>query len=261
MDLQLKDKLALVSGSTAGIGFAIAEALAAEGARVIVNGRTEKRVEEAIAKIKASGASGKLQGMAADLGSAEGVRATVKQFPEVDILINNVGIFDFKPFEEISDAEWMHVFEINVMSGVRLSRHYLPGMKQRNWGRIVFISSESAVHIPPDGIQYGMTKTAQLAVARGLAETTAETAVTVNSVLVGPTMSEGVERMLGNPSPEKRAEVEREFFRTARPTSLLRRFADAKEIAAMVAFLASPLSSATNGAAIRAEGGLLQTIV
>lgn len=261
MDLQLKDKLALVSGSTAGIGFAIAEALAAEGARVIVNGRTEKRVEEAIAKIKASGARGKLDGMAADLGSAEGVRATVKQFPEVDILINNVGIFDFKPFEEISDAEWMHVFEINVMSGVRLSRHYLPGMKQRNWGRIVFISSESAVHIPPDGIQYGMTKTAQLAVARGLAETTAETAVTVNSVLVGPTMSEGVERMLGNPSPEKRAEVEREFFRTARPTSLLRRFADAKEIAAMVAFLASPLSSATNGAAIRAEGGLLQTIV
>ena len=261
MDLQLKDKLALVSGSTAGIGFAIAEALAAEGARVIVNGRTEKRVEEAIAKIKASGASGKLQGMAADLGSAEGVRATVKQFPEVDILINNVGIFDFKPFEEISDAEWMHVFEINVMSGVRLSRHYLPGMKQRNWGRIVFISSESAVHIPPDGIQYGMTKTAQLAVARGLAETTTETAVTVNSVLAGPTMSEGVERMLGNPSPEKRAEVEREFFRTARPTSLLRRFADAKEIAAMVAFLASPLSSATNGAAIRAEGGLLQTIV
>jgi hypothetical protein len=261
MDLQLQDKLALVSGSTAGIGYAIAEALAAEGAHVIVNGRTEKRVQEAIAKIQKSGASGKLEGVAADLGSAEGVRTTVEQFPEVDVLINNVGIFDFKPFEQISDEEWMHVFEINVMSGVRLSRHYLPGMKRRNWGRILFISSESAVHIPPDGIQYGMTKTAQLAVARGLAETTAETAVTVNSVLVGPTMSEGVERMLGNPTPAKRAEAEREFFRTARPTSLLRRFADAKEIAAMVAFLASPLSSATNGAAIRAEGGLLQTIV
>jgi hypothetical protein len=261
MDLQLQDKLALVSGSTAGIGFAIAEALAAEGARVIVNGRTEKRVTEATAKIKATGARGKLEGVAADLGSAEGVRVAIERFPEVDILINNVGIFDFKPFEQISDEEWMRVFEVNVMSGVRLSRHYLPGMKQRNWGRIVFISSESAVHIPPDGIQYGMSKTAQLAVARGLAETTAETAVTVNSVLVGPTMSEGVKRMLGNPSPEKRAEAEREFFRTARPTSLLRRFADAKEIAAMVTFLASPLSSATNGAAVRAEGGLLQTIV
>lgn len=261
MDLQLEDKLALVSGSTAGIGYAIAEALAAEGARVIVNGRTDSRVQEAVTRIKASGARGKLEGIAADLGSVEGVRAAVKEFPDVDILINNVGIFEFKPFEEISDAEWMRVFEINVMSGVRLSRHYLPGMKKRNWGRIIFISSESAVHIPPDGIQYGMTKTAQLAVARGLAETTAQTAVTVNSVLVGPTMSEGVERMLGNPSPEKRAEAEREFFRTARPTSLLQRFADAKEIAAMVAFLASPLSSATNGAAIRAEGGLLQTIV
>jgi len=261
MDLQLHDKLALVSGSTAGIGYAIAEALAAEGARVIINGRTEKRVQQAIANIRDAGARGKLEGIAADLGSAEGVGTTVRQFPDVDILINNVGIFDFKPFEEISDEEWMQVFEINVMSGVRLSRHYLPGMKQRNWGRIIFISSESAVHIPVDGIQYGMTKTAQLAVARGLAETTAESAVTVNSVLVGPTLSEGVERMLGNPSPEKRAEAEREFFRTARPTSLLRRFADAKEIAAMVAFLASPLSSATNGAAIRAEGGLLQTIV
>ncbi len=261
MDLQLEGKLALVSGSTAGIGYAIAEALAAEGAHVIVTGRTEKRVSEAVAKIKASGARGKLEGIAADLGAAEGVRATVKEFPEVDILINNVGIFEFKPFEQISDEEWMRVFEINVMSGVRLSRHYLPRMKQRNWGRIIFISSESAVHIPPDGIQYGMTKTAQLAVARGLAETTAETAVTVNSVLVGPTMSEGVERMLGNPSPEDRAKAEREFFRTARPTSLLQRFADAKEIAAMVTFLASPLSSATNGAAIRAEGGLLQTIV
>ncbi len=261
MDLQLQDKLALVSGSTAGIGFAIAESLAAEGAHVIVNGRTEKRVQEAIATIQKSGVSGKLEGVAADLGSVEGVRTTVKQFPEVDILINNVGIFDFKPFEEISDAEWMRMFEINVMSGVRLSRHYLPHMKKQNWGRMIFISSESAVHIPPDGIQYGMTKTAQLAVARGLAETTAGTAVTVNSVLVGPTMSEGVERMLGNPTPEKRAEAEREFFHTARPTSLLRRFADPREIAAMVAFLASPLSSATNGAAIRAEGGLLQSIV
>ncbi len=261
MDLQLEDKRALVTGSTAGIGFAIAEALAREGAAVIVNGRTEARVNRAIACIRQAGARGQLLPLAADLGSAEGAKKTIAEFPEVDILVNNVGIFDFKPFEEITDQEWMYIFEVNVMSGVRLSRHYLRGLKQRNWGRIIFISSESAVQIPADGIQYGMSKTAQLAIARGLAETTAGTGVTVNSVLAGPTMSEGVERMLAQSGQGDRAAVEREFIRSARPTSLLKRFADPKEVAAMVAFLASPLSSATNGAAVRADGGVVRSIL
>jgi hypothetical protein len=261
MDLQLENKRALISGSTAGIGYAIAEALAREGAHVIVNGRTEQRVTLAVTRINDSKPRGRVEGLATDLGTAEGVRQAAVQFPEVDILVNNLGIFEFKPFEQISDAEWMRVFEVNVMSGVRLSRHYLPGMKRRNWGRLIFISSESAVHIPPDGIQYGMTKTAQLAVARGLAETTAGTAVTVNSVLAGPTMSEGVANMLGNPTGAEKERVAQEFLRTARPTSLIQRFADPKEVAAMVTFLASPLASATNGAAIRAEGGLLRSIL
>lgn len=261
MDLKLKDKVALVTGSTAGIGFAIAQSLALEGAHVYLNGRTQERVDAAVAAIRQQVPAARVDGIVSDFSSAAGAETVIATLPEVDVLVNNVGIFEPKPFAEIPDADWYRFFEINVMSGVRLSRHYLAAMLKKNWGRIIFISSESAVHIPPDGIQYGMTKTAQLAVARGLAETTAETAVTVNSVLVGPTMSEGVERMLGNPTPEERAKAEREFFRTARPTSLLQRFADAKEIAAMVTFLASPLSSATNGAAIRVEGGLLQSIV
>jgi NAD(P)-dependent dehydrogenase (short-subunit alcohol dehydrogenase family) len=261
MDLQLRDKRALVSGSTAGIGYAIAEALAQEGAQVIVNGRTEDRVEAAMKKLNAAKPRGSVEGLAADLGTAEGVQWATRQFPEVDILVNNLGIFEFKQFEEIPDAEWMNVFEVNVMSGVRLSRHYLPGMKQRNWGRIIFVSSESAVHIPPDGIQYGVTKTAQVALARGLAETTAGTAVTVNSVLPGPTMSEGVKNMLGNPTGAEKQRLAKEFLRTARPTSLIQRFADPKEVAAMVTFLASPLASATNGAAVRVEGGLLRSIL
>jgi NAD(P)-dependent dehydrogenase (short-subunit alcohol dehydrogenase family) len=257
MDLELKDKSALVTGSTAGIGLAIATALAREGAEVIVNGRTEERVENAV---RASGAA---HGIAADLGTDAGARAVIAKFPAVDILVNNLGIFEPKPFEEISDYDWLRFFEVNVLSGVRLSRHYLPLMKQRNWGRIVFISSESAVMIPKEMIHYGMTKTAQLAISRGLAETTAGTGVTVNSVLPGPTRSEGVIEFVSKLAAAKgvdNAAVEREFFTKARPSSLLQRFAEAEEVAAVVAFVCSPLAAAMNGAAVRAEGGIIQSI-
>jgi hypothetical protein len=261
MDLQLADKLALVSGSTAGIGFAIAEALAAEGARVIINGRTASRVDEAVAKLKGHGS---VEGFAADLGTADGVAAITAKFPDVEILVNNLGIFEPKPFEEIPDADWFRFFEVNVLSGVRLSRFYLPRMKARNWGRIVFVSSESAVQIPKEMIHYGMTKTAQLAISRGLAETTAGTNVTVNTVLPGPTDSEGVEQFVEQMAAARkvsRAEVEKEFFRSVRPSSLLQRFARTEEVAAMVAFVCSPLSSATNGAALRVDGGVVQAIL
>lgn len=264
MDLQLSGKRALVSGSTAGIGYAIAEGLAKEGATVIVNGRTAQRVEQAIASLKKSGVSGKLEALPADLGSAQGASLAFQKFPEVDILVNNLGIFDPKPFEEIPDEEWMRFFEVNVLSGVRLSRHYLPLMKKRNWGRIVFISSESGVQIPAEMIQYGMTKTAQLAVSRGLAETTAGTGVTVNTVLPGPTASEGAEVFMNNLAQAQHkthAEIEKEFFQNVRSTSLLRRFATTQEVAAMVTFVCSPLSSATNGAALRVDGGVVRSIV
>ncbi len=264
MDLQLNGKRAVVTGSTAGIGFAIAEALANEGASVVVNGRTEQRVNEAISKLRASGVRGRVEGMAADVGTAEGTRKLTNGFPDADILVNNAGIFEVKPFEQIGDDDWKHFFEVNVLSGVRLSRHYLPGMKKRNWGRIVFISSESAVQIPAEMIHYGMTKTAQLAVSRGLAETTAGTNVTVNSVLPGPTASEGVERFVGELAAQQKTDagaVEKEFFRTMRPSSLLKRFAKPEEVAALVAFVCSPLSSATNGAALRADGGVVRSIL
>ena len=192
MDLQLIGKRALVTGSTAGIGFATAAGLYREGASVVLNGRTPERVEEAVQKIKKEGGDGEVSGIAADLSTADGVADLVRQLPDVDILVNNVGIFEPKSFEEIPDEDWLRFFQVNVMSGVRLTRHYLPGMKSRNWGRIVFVSSESAVQIPVEMIHYGMTKTAQLAIARGVAETTAGTGVTVNSVLPGPTESEGV---------------------------------------------------------------------
>jgi hypothetical protein len=259
MNLQLEGKRALVTGSTAGIGFAIAEALANEGARVIVNGRTRKRVDEALAKLK-----GKLEGVAADLGTAEGAAEVWRRYPEVDILINNLGIFEPKPFEQIPDEDWRRFFEVNVLSGVRLSRQYLPGMKQRDWGRIIFISSESAVQIPAEMIHYGMTKTAQIAVARGLAETTKGTNVTVNSVLPGPTASEGVGdfvKSMAEAQKSDAATVERQFFKTVRPSSLLQRFARTEEVAALVAFVASPLSSATNGAALRVDGGVVRAIL
>jgi NAD(P)-dependent dehydrogenase (short-subunit alcohol dehydrogenase family) len=256
VDLQLDGKRALVTGSTAGIGFAIAEALVREGAAVIVNGRTKERVDQAIARL-----DGRAQGLAADLGTAQGAAEAIRRFPDVDILVNNLGIFEPVPFEKISDADWLRFFEVNVLSGVRLSRHYLPRMKARDWGRIVFISSESGIQIPAEMIHYGMTKTAQLAISRGLAETTAGTNVTVNSVLPGPTESEGVGDFLTKMSEgSDRSTVEREFFKTARPTSLLQRFARPEEVAAMVAFVCSPLASATNGAALRADGGVVRSI-
>lgn len=264
MDLQLHDKVALVTGSTAGIGFAIAEGLAREGASVIVNGRTEERVETAVQRIKSAVPKAHVSGLAANLGEASGVASAVAKFPEIDILVNNLGIFEPKPFESIPDEDWFRFFEVNVMSGVRLSRHYLPKMKEKNWGRILFISSESAVQIPAEMIQYGMTKTAQLAISRGLAETTAGTGVTVNTVLPGPTASEGVERFVAQLAAGQgtsRQEVEKEFFRSVRPSSLLKRFATPDEVANMVTFLCSPLSSATNGSAVRVDGGVVRSIV
>jgi NAD(P)-dependent dehydrogenase (short-subunit alcohol dehydrogenase family) len=257
MDLQLKGKTALVTGSTAGIGLAIAAALAAEGASVIVNGRTQARVDSAM---KTSGAA---HGIAADLGTETGARALIDRFPELDILVNNLGIFEPKPFAEISDDDWRRFFEVNVLSGVRLSRHYIEPMKQRNWGRIVFISSESALQVPVEMIHYGMTKTAQLAVSRGLAETTTGTAVTVNAVLPGPTASEGVDEFVNGLARSQgvdRHSVEREFFSKARPTSILQRFETPEEIAALVAFVCSPLASAINGAALRVDGGVVRSI-
>ncbi|MGD9508872.1 MAG: SDR family NAD(P)-dependent oxidoreductase [Geminicoccaceae bacterium] len=264
MDLQLTDKLALVTGSTAGIGLAIARALAAEGARVIVNGRTEARASAAAEAIAKACPGARLEWLAADLGTSDGAQLAIERFPEVEILVNNVGIFEPRPFEEIRDDEWERMIEVNFMSGVRLSRHYLPRMKAAGWGRIIFISSESAVNIPTEMIHYGVSKTMQIALARGLAETTVGTAVTVNSVLPGPTRSEGVGQFvkdLARSQNKTEAEMEEEFFRIARPTSLLRRFETTDEIAAVVAFVASPLASATNGAAVRAEGGLLRSIL
>jgi NAD(P)-dependent dehydrogenase (short-subunit alcohol dehydrogenase family) len=255
----MEGKRALVSGSTAGIGFAIAEALANEGASVIVNGRTQKRVDEALAKLK-----GKTEGIAADLSTEAGAAETFRKWPDVDILVNNLGMFEMKPFEDIPDEEWRRIFEVNVLSGVRLSRLYLPGMKQRNWGRIIFISSESAVQIPAEMIHYGMTKTAQVAVARGLAETTKGTNVTVNSVLPGPTASEGIGDFLKSMAAKQNidpAQIEREFFKSGRPSSLIQRFARTDEVAAMVAYVASELSSATNGAALRVDGGVVRSLL
>ena len=264
MNLKLQDKIALVSGSTAGIGFAIAAGLAREGARIILNGRTQARVDAALARIRQEIHNARAEGFAADLGTSHGCIALVNKFPKVDILVNNLGIFEPKLFEEIPDADWLRLFEVNVMSGVRLSRAYLPHMKQRNWGRIVFISSESGVQIPSEMVHYGMTKTAQLAVARGIAEGCAGTAVTVNSVLAGPTTSEGVTEFvsaLANQQGLSRAEFEKEFFRNVRPTSLLKRFISPEEVAALVVFVCSPEASAINGAALRADGGVVKAAV
>jgi len=263
MNLGLGGKLAVVSGSTAGIGFAIAAVLAQEGARVVINGRTEARVTTAVEKIRQRMKGAELIGVAADLGTAAGVNAFVKQIPEADILVNNLGIFEAKPFLEIPDADWLRFFEINVLSGVRLTRHYLAGMLEKNWGRVIFISSESGQQIPTEMIHYGMTKTAQVAIARGVAQTVVATGVTVNSVLVGPTASEGASEFVQNMARQQAisaAEVEKQFFATIRPTSLLKRFETPEEIAAVVAFVASTQSVAINGAAVRAEAGVVQSI-
>lgn len=259
MDLQLTNKLALVSGSTKGIGQAIAIGLAREGARVIVNGRTENSVAEAVAKIHQAVPAAKLEKFPGDLSKADIANQLAERFPEVDILVNNLGIFEPKPFEEIPDSDWKRFFEVNVLSGVRLSRNFLPGMKQRNWGRIVFISSESGIQIPAEMIHYGVTKTAQLAVARGLAETCAGTGVTVNAVLPGPTRSDGVDTFVEQLSGGKPfADFEKEFFKSVRPTSLIKRFATTEEVANLVVYVCSPLSSATNGAALRVDGGVVK---
>jgi NAD(P)-dependent dehydrogenase (short-subunit alcohol dehydrogenase family) len=264
MDLGVKGKIAVVTGSTAGIGFAIANTLAAEGARVIVNGRTQARVDSALQKIRAGTAKTDVRGVAADLGAADGVKAFAKQVTESDILVNNLGIFEPKPFAEISDADWLRFFEVNVMSGVRLSRHYLPGMLRKNWGRIIFISSESGQQIPAEMIHYGMTKTAQIAVARGIAESVAGTGITVNSVLVGPTASEGVGTFVAGLAKQQRissAEFEKKFFEGVRPSSLLKRFETPEEVAAVVAFVASAQAATINGAAVRADGGVVRSIL
>lgn len=264
MNLQLNGKTALVTGSTLGIGYATAKTLLAEGATVYINGRTQERVDQTVERLKNETGSGNVSGVVADFSKPDEINALLDQIPSVDILVNNVGIFEPKEFTQITDEEWLRFYEINVLSGVRLARRYFPEMLKNNWGRIIFISSESAIHIPEEMIHYGMTKTAQLAVSRGLAELTKGTGVTVNSVLPGPTKSEGVAdflKELGKANNKTEAETEADFFDTARPTSLIRRFADVQEIANLIAYVASPLSSATNGAALKAEGGLVKTIV
>lgn len=259
MDLKLNGKRALVTGSTAGIGAAIAAALAREGARVIVNGRAPADVEKAVQALKAE-SGGDLVGFAGDLGMAQPIEDLVRRHPEVDILVNNMGIAEPKPFEDIPDADWMRLFEVNVLSGVRLARAYLPAMKRANWGRIIFISSESALQIPAEMIHYGVTKTAQIAVARGLAETVAGTGITVNSVLPGPTRSRGMNDFVAALSGGASFEAfETEFFQKVRPTSLLKRFETPDEIASFVAYLASPLSSGITGAALRVDGGVVKS--
>jgi len=257
MDLKLRGKLALVSGSTAGIGHAIAAALAAEGARVIVNGRSQAGVDAAMAAIR-PGEGGEVLGFAGDLSTTAAAEALAARHPGIEILVNNLGIFEPKPFEEIPDADWQRFFDVNVLSGVRLARLCLPAMKKADWGRIIFISSESAVQIPAEMIHYGMTKTAQLAVARGLAESLAGTGITVNSILPGPTRSRGVGdfvEALAKADGKSFEAFEKEFFQTVRPSSLIKRFETPEEIASMVAYIASPLSSGTTGAALRVDGG------
>jgi NAD(P)-dependent dehydrogenase (short-subunit alcohol dehydrogenase family) len=261
MDLQLKGRLALVSGSTAGIGHAIAQVLYAEGARVIVNGRSQASVDAAVAAIKTS-AGGEVLGFAGDLSKAEVAQALVAQHPGIEILINNLGIFESAPFEAISDEDWMRFFDINVLSGVRLARLCLPAMRKANWGRIIFISSESGVQIPAEMIHYGTTKTAQLAVSRGLAEAVAGTGITVNSVLPGPTRSRGVGDFVeafAKAEGKSFEQFEAEFFEKVRPTSLIKRFASTHEVATFVAYVASPLASATTGAALRVDGGVVKS--
>ena len=261
MDLQLKGKLALVSGSTAGIGLAIAAALAQEGARVIVNGRKQEAVDEAVAQLKSS-TGGEVLGFAGDLSKAAVANELAQRHPDVEILVNNLGIFEPKPFEEIPDEDWQRFFDVNVLSGVRLARLFLPSMKRANWGRIIFISSESGVQIPVEMVHYGMTKTAQIAVARGIAESVAGTGITVNSVLPGPTKSRGVGDFvdgLAKADGKSSEQVEKEFFEHVRPSSLIKRFASTEEVASLVAYVASPLASATTGAALRVDGGVVKS--
>ena len=259
MDLQLKNKVALVTGSTKGIGRAIAESLAKEGAEVIINGRSKKSVEDALCEIKKNNDNANISGVACDFSKPEEITKLITFCGKIDILVNNVGIFEPKDFLEIPDEDWQRFYDINVMSGVRLSRAFLPQMLKQDWGRIIFISSESGINIPIEMVHYGMTKTAQLAISRGLAETTKGTHVTVNCVLPGPTLSDGVKEFAGIGDGQSKEEIEKDFFKTERPTSLLQRFATTQEVANMVTYVASPLSSATNGAALKVDGGVVKT--
>ena len=264
MDLKLTGKTALVTGSTAGIGFGIARRLLQEGASVVINGRTEARINSALDQLRRAIPDCTVQGCAADFADADAVQHLLDEHDSIDILINNVGIFSPKPFAEITDEEWLHFFEVNVLSGVRLSRHYLPRMLDQNWGRIIFISSESGIQIPAEMVHYGTTKTAQLGVSRGLAQQTAGTNVTVNTVIPGSTRSEGSEKFISDLAQERglsKEDVEREFFEKIRPTSLLERFATIDEVATFVTYLASPLAAANNGAALRVDGGTVSTIL
>ncbi|CAN5762398.1 SDR family oxidoreductase [soil metagenome] len=264
MDLKIKDKTVFISGSTAGIGFAVAKRFLMEEALVIINGRSKEGVQKAVDELKSLTGNLNVSGIAADFSKVEEVNKLINELPEVDILINNAGIFEPKPFADIPDEDWFRFFEVNVMSGIRLSRHFFPKMLEKNWGRIIFISSESAVFIPDEMIHYGMTKTAQLAVARGLAELTKGTDVTVNSILPGPTKSKGVGAFiedLSKAGDKSIAKVEEDFFENIRPTSLIQRFATVDEIADTVVYFSSPLAAATNGASIRAEGGLVRSIL
>jgi NAD(P)-dependent dehydrogenase (short-subunit alcohol dehydrogenase family) len=264
LDLKLTGKTALVTGSTAGIGFGIARQLLQEGTSVVINGRTEARINSALDQLRRAIPDCTVQGCAADFADADAVQHLLDEHDSIDILINNVGIFSPKPFAEITDEEWLHFFEVNVLSGVRLSRHYLPRMLDQNWGRIIFISSESGIQIPAEMVHYGTTKTAQLGVSRGLAQQTAGTNVTVNTVIPGSTRSEGSEKFISDLAQERglsKEDVEREFFENIRPTSLLERFATIDEVATFVTYLASPLASANNGAALRVDGGTVPTIL
>ncbi len=264
MKIDLTGRRAVISGSTAGIGYAIARGLAVAGAHVVVNGRTDGRVEEAVRRLRAEVATASAEGIAADLGTAEGAEAFTAQAPAADILVNNLGIFEPKPFLDIPDEDWERFFRVNVLSGVRLARHYLPRMMERGWGRVVFLSSESGLQIPPEMIHYGMTKTAQLALSRGLAELAAGSGVTVNAVLPGPTRSEGVGQFvadLARAQGKSESEVEADFFATMRPSSLIRRFAAVQEVANLVVYVCSPQASATTGAALRVDGGVARSIV
>lgn len=262
MELGLKGKTALVTGSTEGIGFSIAKTLAVEGATVYINGRSAEKVHAAINKLKEI--KGKFLPAPADLADQNSFQKLIKTIPSLDILINNAGIYEVKEFEEITDEDWIRIFNINVMSGIRLCRHYFPLMKKKNWGRIIFISSESGVNIPVEMIHYGMTKTAQLSIARGLAAKTVNTDITVNSVLVGPTFSSGVEKFVSDIAKSKKItpkEVEEDFFKSVRPSSLIKRFATSDEIAAFVTFLCSKQAAVINGSALRAEGGIINSII